>query len=125
VVQILNAQGTIDIGFGKGFEVDPTGQFVNKQERRQTHEEFVMAKADAFSMLVANPNVIFFNPDSGEKGSSVGTEAHFWMVTARDGGKCMVAFNDENDDNKGLFTATLRIWRPNDFKAYYSRLFKM
>lgn len=124
VVQLLNVQGVMDIGLGKGYEVGPNGAFLNGQERRQTHEEFVMQKADAFGLLIGNSNVVLLNAEAGEKGSSVGSPAHFWMLTANDGGKCMTAFNDENDDNKGMFTATLRIWRPQDFMKQHAQLFK-
>ncbi|MTI29631.1 hypothetical protein [Xanthovirga aplysinae] len=125
IVQVLNVAGEMEMGLGPANLVYPNGSFIKTGDFAEVNDDFVLAEANAYSLLIANQNVVLLHKEENGKASSVAGYFNYWALSARDGGQCLVAFNSKKDDNRGLFYATLRIWHPFDFFNYYRSIFKV
>lgn len=124
VVQLYNPSGQMIVGReGWPHPVDPTGKFTNGAIYQAIDRRCVQPSWNKFCMVVGTPSIDFLNTRIPNWGASIGDLNQYWVVGVNEGGKCVVAFNDDTDnDNHGYMTQIIRIIQGRDFAEMYAHL---
>ena len=82
-----------------------------------------MAGLNSWCFLVKIGSIVLRNQHVGpDGGASVGDLKHQWSFGVNDGGFVSTGFNDSDNNQRGLFTQTLRVWEAKTFARIHENL---